>query len=107
MADAHLDALRYSVARLRGLAAEMTEAELEASAYPTEWTVADVLSHIGSGGVILQRRLEPSPAPTGPDVQLPAEAFARLVYGRLDRDHTPPGIESPTLDVLRHVFPGP
>ena len=37
---------------------------------------------------------------------LPAEAFIRLVYGRLDPEHTPPGAEDPTLDVLRTVFLG-
>jgi uncharacterized protein (TIGR03083 family) len=37
---------------------------------------------------------------------LPAEAFIRLVYGRLDPDHTPPGPQDPVLDVLRSVFTG-
>lgn len=37
---------------------------------------------------------------------LPAEAFIRLVYGRLDADHTPPGVDDPILDVLRSVFVG-
>ena len=41
------------------------------------------------------------------DVELPAEAFARLVYGRLDEEHTPTGDHGPVLDVLRRVFPGP
>jgi hypothetical protein len=36
----------------------MSEEELTAGAYPTEWTVAQVLSHLGSGAVITQRRLE-------------------------------------------------
>jgi uncharacterized protein (TIGR03083 family) len=40
-------------------------------------------------------------------LQLPAEAFTRLVYGRLDADHTPTvhsqGVD---LDTLRAVFPG-
>lgn len=41
------------------------------------------------------------------DVTLPAEAFVRLAYGRLDRDHTPAGIEGAEhLDELRRVFPG-
>jgi uncharacterized protein (TIGR03083 family) len=42
-----------------------------------------------------------------PDVELPAEAFARLVYGRLDPDHTPAfdGSEA-DLDELRRAFPG-
>jgi len=41
-------------------------------------------------------------------IDLPAEAFVRLVYGRLDPDHTPPFSESGTrgLADLRSVFPG-
>jgi uncharacterized protein (TIGR03083 family) len=42
-----------------------------------------------------------------PELRLPAEAFIRLVYGRLDPAHTPPveadGVE---LDDLRKIFPG-
>jgi uncharacterized protein (TIGR03083 family) len=43
-----------------------------------------------------------------PDVELPAEAFCRLVYGRLDADHSP-AVEAngEVLDTLRRVFPGP
>jgi hypothetical protein len=41
------------------------------------------------------------------ELRLPAEAFVRLVYGRLDADHTP-AVESAglELDELRQVFPG-
>ena len=42
-----------------------------------------------------------------PELRLPAEAFVRLVYGRLGPAHTPPveadGID---LDELRQLFPG-
>ena len=42
-----------------------------------------------------------------PELQLPAEALVRLVYGRLDPAHTPPvetrGVD---LDELRRLFPG-
>ena len=43
-----------------------------------------------------------------PDLVLPAEAFSRLVYGRLDPDHSP-AVEAngEVLDTLRRVFPGP
>ena len=41
------------------------------------------------------------------DLELPAEAFARLVYGRLDADHTPSGEYGPALDLFRGIFPGP
>jgi uncharacterized protein (TIGR03083 family) len=37
---------------------------------------------------------------------LPAEAFIRLVYGRLDAEHTPPGADDPILETLRSVFVG-
>ena len=46
-------------------------------------------------------------AAASPDVELPAEAFARLVYGRLDAEHTPSGEHGSTLDVFQRVFPGP
>ncbi len=41
-------------------------------------------------------------------VAMPAEALLRLVYGRLDADHTPPLVESGQRGVgdLRLVFPG-
>jgi len=43
----------------------------------------------------------------GSRLELPAEAFIRLVYGRLDADHTPSGVTSSIdLDDLRAVFPG-
>jgi hypothetical protein len=38
---------------------------------------------------------------------LPAEAFVRLVYGRLDPEHDAGVDESIALDGLRDVFPGP
>jgi uncharacterized protein (TIGR03083 family) len=51
-----------------------------------------------------------SPADGGSaDLALPAEAFIRLVYGRLDPDHTPAivTIDAGALEQLRAVFPGP
>lgn len=50
---------------------------------------------------------EPDDAYDG-SVDLPAEAFLRLVYGRLDPDHTPEFTESGSrgLADLRAVFPG-
>jgi uncharacterized protein (TIGR03083 family) len=42
-----------------------------------------------------------------PTIRMPAEAFIRLVYGRLDPEHTPP-LESNDIDLddLRATFPG-
>jgi uncharacterized protein (TIGR03083 family) len=42
-----------------------------------------------------------------PELRLPAEAFLRLIYGRLDRDHTPTAeVGAVDLDQLRATFPG-
>jgi uncharacterized protein (TIGR03083 family) len=51
--------------------------------------------------------LSPSDPVDKPDLVLPAEALIRLVYGRLDPDHTPGGIVGVGhLDELRQAFPG-
>lgn len=43
----------------------------------------------------------------GAELRLPAEALVRLVYGRLDPEHTPPAeSEHVELDTLRRIFPG-
>jgi uncharacterized protein (TIGR03083 family) len=63
---------------------------------------ADLTLDIAEGGVTLA----PSESSARPDLTLPTEAFVRLVYGRLDPDHTPAGAEAPELDQLRQVFPG-
>jgi uncharacterized protein (TIGR03083 family) len=44
-----------------------------------------------------------------PTLRLPAEAFVRLVYGRLDADHTPAETRADGVDLddLRKAFPGP
>jgi uncharacterized protein (TIGR03083 family) len=42
-----------------------------------------------------------------PDLELPAESFCRLVYGRLDADHSPAvRANGEVLELLRRVFPG-
>ena len=64
--------------------------------------------------VITVRRdgVEFSPAASpavDPDLLMPAEAFIRLVYGRLDPNHTHASVtgDFTALDQLRAVFPGP
>jgi uncharacterized protein (TIGR03083 family) len=44
-----------------------------------------------------------------PTLTMPAEAFIRLVYGRLDAEHTPSSVagDDQALEQLREVFPGP
>ncbi|MHB1924531.1 MAG: maleylpyruvate isomerase N-terminal domain-containing protein [Acidimicrobiales bacterium] len=55
-------ALRSSVTRLHEIVSKMDDSALVAPSYDTEWTNADVLSHIGSGAVIMARRLEDTAA---------------------------------------------
>lgn len=40
------------------------------------------------------------------DLELPAETFVRLIYGRLDADHTPSVVDAYDFDSLRRTFPG-
>lgn len=67
--------------------------------------VRDLVVEVGDPVVV--RDAEPDDGYDG-SVDLPAEAFLRLVYGRLDVDRTPEHSESGTrgLADLRLVFPG-
>lgn len=56
MAD-RLRVLRSSVEHLASVV-DVEAFNPEASAYPTEWTIADTMSHIGSGAVIMKKNLE-------------------------------------------------
>ncbi|MHB1928524.1 MAG: maleylpyruvate isomerase N-terminal domain-containing protein [Acidimicrobiales bacterium] len=58
MPDA-LSPLQASTARLAGLVQDLGGG-VERRAYPSEWTIADVMSHLGSGAVIFRRRVEDS-----------------------------------------------
>jgi len=55
-----IGALRTTSDRLDRVVQGLDPVQIEASAYPSEWSVADVLSHLGSGAVLFQRRLEDS-----------------------------------------------
>jgi hypothetical protein len=67
-----IDALRISVARLRGIAEPLGESQLTRPAYPSAWSIADVLSHLGSGAAIMQRRLDDVLAGQEPEDYAPA-----------------------------------
>jgi uncharacterized protein (TIGR03083 family) len=60
--DATLSALRASAERLRATATALDDAQLVGASYDSEWTIADVLSHLGSGAVIMERRLQDAQA---------------------------------------------
>jgi Mycothiol maleylpyruvate isomerase N-terminal domain len=53
-----LPALHASVGRLRRVVGGLQPGQVRQSAYPSEWTIADTRSHLGSGAVILRRRFE-------------------------------------------------
>ena len=62
--EAHLEALGSSVRRLRLLVDGLSDDDLDTGAYPSRWSVAGVLSHIGSGAVVIP--LEPEAHPVEP-----------------------------------------
>ena len=49
--DSPLAPLRGSVGRLHELTRGLDDAQLQAPSYCSEWSIADVLSHLGSGAV--------------------------------------------------------
>ncbi len=53
-----LEALRASAAHLGSIVARLEADQFSTPAYPSEWTIADTMSHIGSGAVILGRMLD-------------------------------------------------
>jgi uncharacterized protein (TIGR03083 family) len=64
----------------------------------------DIALRLSADGV----ELVPGEPGQSPDLELPAEAFCRLVCGRLDPDHTPAFTgDAAMLASLRAVFPGP
>ena len=62
-----LSSLRQSQQRLAALVTPMTPAEVESASYANEWSIAQVLSHLGSGAEIfsmfLDAGVQGSPAP--------------------------------------------
>ena len=62
-----LNALRESVELLGRIGDDLPPDKVRARAYPTEWTIADVFSHIGSGAVIARRLFEVTLAGAEPD----------------------------------------
>ena len=76
MSDA-LGALRSSVDRLTDLVAGLDEDGVAQPAYPTEWTIADVLSHLGSGAEIWVRRIDDALAGGETPEDFPPQVWAR------------------------------
>ncbi len=55
---APLEILQPSVERLAELVRPLDDEAIVAQAYPTAWTIAQVMSHLGSGAVIFARRIQ-------------------------------------------------
>jgi uncharacterized protein (TIGR03083 family) len=66
-----LAALHASVERLAAVAGPLSPDQLTGPAYPSEWSIADTLSHVGSGAVIFRRLVDDALA----GVDTPGEAF--------------------------------
>jgi uncharacterized protein (TIGR03083 family) len=71
-----LQALRNSVQHLRAIASEIDRADYTSSAYPSEWTIADTFSHLGSGAVIGKRSFEDSVAHRDSDADFNQSVWA-------------------------------
>jgi uncharacterized protein (TIGR03083 family) len=94
--DLLVDGLPATVARAGQVTAGLEPVDL-VTTDPARTFVLDVGEQVA---------MQPTDA-AGPDpLVLPAEALLRLVYGRLDPDSTPAGVDDPRLAVLRTVFPG-
>jgi uncharacterized protein (TIGR03083 family) len=50
--------------------------------------------------------LQETPLDGSVDLEIPAEAFVRLIYGRLDPGHTPDSVSGDVVELLRSVYPG-
>ena len=57
-----LDALRHTVDHLHDVVGRLSVDQIKGPAYPSEWTVAETLSHLGSGAVIFAHGLAVSVA---------------------------------------------
>jgi uncharacterized protein (TIGR03083 family) len=79
-----LDVLATSAGHLRDIVEGLQPSHLDAPAHPAEWTTADVLSHLGSGAVVLQRFLEDALAGS----ETPSD-FAPSVWAEWDKKSSP------------------
>lgn len=113
MADAQVEALRASVARLRDLVSTMSDADLTRPAYPRQWSIADVLSHIGSGAVIMHRRLDDTraglatPDDFAPESGTPGTPRRRPPSATTPLPRTPPFWLASTPSPSTNVGPSP
>lgn len=92
------------LARVAGWAGKPSDVQVSVEVRTTSPERAYHLD-LGPSGVALSPSLDDTSAAS---LSLPTEAFVRLVYGRLDPEHTPSSVSASgaDLDLLRTVFPG-
>jgi len=96
-------ALLAGLDELVARAGQRSEDPLRVAVRTAEPEAAFVLEVDADGPRLTVGADEAAPA----SLTLPAEAFIRLVYGRLDPEHTPPlQVDGTDLATLRSVFPG-
>lgn len=69
-----IDALRRSHDRLQGLVEPLSADQIRSRAYPSEWSIAQVLSHLGSGAQVFESFVDVglhAGSPPGLDVMQP------------------------------------
>ncbi|HZX56308.1 MAG TPA: maleylpyruvate isomerase N-terminal domain-containing protein, partial [Ilumatobacteraceae bacterium] len=62
-----LEALKASAQRLSSLVGGLSPDQLTMQSYASKWTIADVLSHIGSGAVIMRNGVDTAVSERPPD----------------------------------------
>jgi uncharacterized protein (TIGR03083 family) len=96
-ANAILDNIQFVVGRTAKPAGGVRSISVRTIDPPREFTLT-----LGADSAELLESSIEGPA----DLELPAESFVRLIYGRLDGEHTPASVRGEVVDELRHVFPG-
>ena len=102
------EAVAYVVDNLAPVAGWTGQKHDEQVSVEVRTTAPELAFHLdlGPGGVGISPSSDDTDAAA--ELTLPAEAWVRLVYGRLDPDHTPASVEARgiDLDLLRTTFPG-
>jgi uncharacterized protein (TIGR03083 family) len=104
LADDTAAVVAANLPAIAGWAGKPTDEQVSVEVRTTSPELAFHLD-LGPSGVSLTPSLDDTSAPS---LTLPTESFVRLVYGRLDPDHTPASVSASgvDLDVLRAAFPG-
>lgn len=96
-ANAILDGVQFIVGRTAKLTGETWRVAVRTIDPPREFVL-----NLGTDTAELIESSFEGPA----DLELPAESFVRLIYGRLDEAHNPAAVRGDVVVDLRHVFPG-